>query len=44
MIKRGSNPRGSVVQTDGIDYETQSITSNHYNFSAIGEMNMHELE
>jgi len=26
-------------ETDGIDYETQSITSQKYNGSAIGEMN-----
>lgn len=29
--------------TDGINYDTQSITSNVYNQSAIGEMNFDEL-
>ena len=42
VIKTGSY-RASQ-QTDGIDYETQSITSQKYNQSAIGEMNMHELD
>jgi len=42
QIKNGVNYRPQ--QTDGIDYETQSITSQKYNGSAIGEMNNEELE
>lgn len=40
--------QGSAVRPptncDGINFDTQSITSNRYNQSAIGEMNLDEID
>ena len=39
-----SKAGAAFADTDGINYETQSIQSGRYNQSAIGEMNEDELE